>query len=172
MGRKTRRPVVTKRRPSIPRVFNCPRCEAQAIKIKMDGAEFERFAIIDCGRCHINMTVTGIKSWSEPVDVYGDFIDQYYASLEGLDEIPSFEPKITPLIDEIEKSKVQKETVAESLVSAEPEQEIKEKPKQTAGFVPISKADALMTKKQMAPSQKSSKSTKKISLSDLNKGGK
>lgn len=168
MGRKTRRPVVTKRRPSIPRVFNCPRCEAQAIKIKMDGAEFERFAIIDCGRCHINMTVTGIKSWSEPVDVYGDFIDKYYASLEGLDEIP---PEITPFIDEIEKSKVLKETAEESLVSAEPGEEIKEKPKQMAGFVPISKADALMTKKQMAPSQKSSKSTKKISLSDLNKGG-
>ena len=162
MGRKTRRPVQTKRRPSIPRVFKCPKCEAQAIKIHLDG----NIAKIDCGRCHLNMMFTEVKSVSEPVDIYGDFIDRYYLTLEveeGQDS-PDHPVPLVPVIEDRAENKTEidsnpeaitvKDIESGSLDVEKPQIAEEPTPEPPKGFVPRSKADVLKAKaKQSSKTQ-------------------
>ena len=173
MGRKTRRPVQTRRRPSLPKIFQCPRCEAQAVKIQIDTVA--TMATIDCGSCHLNVVIENVKSMSEPIDIFGDFIDRYYESLEGMEEFPPTEPMATPTV-EISNEDLATEspdsdptisktgevedpdpTISKTGEVEEPEPEVtvieKEQPP-TQGFVPLSKADVLKAKAKQNPVQK------------------
>lgn len=162
MGRKTRRPVQTKRRPSIPRVFKCPKCEAQAIKIHLDGD----IAKIDCGRCHLNMMFTEVKSVSEPVDIYGDFIDRYYLTLEFEEVQDSTDLPVptVPVVEDGTENKIKidsnsktisgKDIESGSLEDEKTQIEEQTTPEPPKGFVPRSKADVLKAKaKQSSKTQ-------------------
>ena len=87
MGRKkSNRPVRTRPLPSIPRIFDCPRCEATAIRISMQAD----VALVECGNCLLKQTITNIKQIEEPVDIFGHFVDEYYNNIE-LHEMPEME---------------------------------------------------------------------------------
>jgi len=58
----------------------CPSCGAQAVRIEMK--KEEGIAIVQCGNCGLSDTIK-ITPLSEPVDVYGEFIDRYYATIES-----------------------------------------------------------------------------------------
>jgi transcription elongation factor Elf1 len=79
MGRKIHRKVVTRPKPSIPTIFDCPRCEAQAIKIEI--RENPSIATVICGSCKLSKTYTDLKSVYDKVDVFGKFVDDYYNEL-------------------------------------------------------------------------------------------
>ncbi|MCK4934976.1 MAG: hypothetical protein KAR79_05260, partial [Simkaniaceae bacterium] len=49
MGRKTRRRVPTRPRPSIPDIFECPNCNEQSVRVTID--KKSRTAIAECGHC-------------------------------------------------------------------------------------------------------------------------
>lgn len=72
MGRRRRK--TTPRRPvrTIPTIFTCPLCGRNAVRIEMNRNSGE--ASVHCGNCDskATMPITGI---SEPVDVYGEFVD-------------------------------------------------------------------------------------------------
>ncbi|MFW9928305.1 MAG: transcription elongation factor [Candidatus Thorarchaeota archaeon] len=92
MGRKLHRKVITRPRPSLPRIFECPKCEAEAVKIDLK----ETHATIICGNCHINKTFSDLKRVYDKVDIYGMWIDEYYAELpENLEDEQEIESNET-----------------------------------------------------------------------------
>ena len=163
-GRKQRRPVRTKPLPSIPKIFDCPRCEATAIRISMESD----IAVIECGNCHLKQTVTEIKAIEEPIDIYGNFLDIYYSQLEssGFEESVELDQQSKNQQTEIEQETVsdessmettnddQPEVIEEPEVEEEEEEEIVEE-QQPTGFVPRSKGDVL--KKKQKPKVKKKK---------------
>lgn len=72
MGRRRRK--TTPRRPirTIPSIFNCPRCGRNAVRVELNKNKGK--ATIHCGNCDIQATVA-ITPLTEPVDVYGEFVD-------------------------------------------------------------------------------------------------
>jgi transcription elongation factor Elf1 len=40
------------------------------------------FANVKCGSCGIEQTIDKLTPLTEPVDIYGDFIDRFYESRE------------------------------------------------------------------------------------------
>ncbi|MHA1834611.1 MAG: transcription elongation factor 1 family protein [Candidatus Baldrarchaeia archaeon] len=81
MGRRRkRRKVVRRVIRRLPTIFECPSCGAQAVRIEMK--KEEGIAIVQCGNCGLSDTIK-ITPLSEPVDVYGEFIDRYYATIES-----------------------------------------------------------------------------------------
>jgi transcription elongation factor Elf1 len=117
------------------------------------------------------MQLQGVLKLSEPVDVFGDFVDRYYESLETMElsttaeplteqslEVTSESPAIAEIEPEIvvpEEQEVVEEAVEETVVEEKP----------TLGFVPRSKADVLKAKSTKG--LKGQKSTKKVSLSSF-----
>ncbi|MHA1990501.1 MAG: hypothetical protein ACW981_02275 [Candidatus Hodarchaeales archaeon] len=81
MGRKLHRKIPTKPKPSLPRIFECPRCEAEAVKIEIK-EEPTSIATVMCGNCHITKTFTELKKLYDKVDVFGIWVDSYYEDLE------------------------------------------------------------------------------------------
>ncbi|MGQ4912055.1 MAG: hypothetical protein ACTSV3_07485 [Candidatus Thorarchaeota archaeon] len=76
MGR--RRTQKVRRRPPkrIPDVYDCPSCGNTAIKI--DLYRDNEMAIVKCGSCGLEMNITEVNDLTEPVDIYGSFIDKFY----------------------------------------------------------------------------------------------
>jgi transcription elongation factor Elf1 len=72
MGRRRRK--TTPRRPirTIPSIFNCPRCGRNAVRVELNKNIGQ--ATIHCGNCDVQATI-GITPLTEPVDVYGEFVD-------------------------------------------------------------------------------------------------
>lgn len=81
MGRKLHRKVATKPKPSLPRIFECPRCEAEAVKIEIKDDPVST-ATVMCGNCHITRTFTGLKRLHDKVDIFGMWVDLFYEELE------------------------------------------------------------------------------------------
>ncbi|MHA2272676.1 MAG: transcription elongation factor 1 family protein [Candidatus Hodarchaeales archaeon] len=77
MGRKRRRKVQTRPRPTLPKVFECPECSETAVHIKID--KKTRTAEINCGACKLSAHRPKIKQIDEFVDVYGDWLDEVYS---------------------------------------------------------------------------------------------
>ena len=84
MGRKLHRKVITRPKPSLPKIYDCPKCEAKAIEVELN--ETNRTASVSCGNCHINRTFSEIKKIESEVDIYGNFLDQYYLEIESQSE--------------------------------------------------------------------------------------
>jgi transcription elongation factor Elf1 len=72
MGRRRRK--ITHRRQSrtIPTIFNCPKCGRSAVRVELDYKVGE--ALVHCGNCECQATIP-ISPITEPVDVYGDWVD-------------------------------------------------------------------------------------------------
>lgn len=152
MGRKkSNRPVRTRALPTIPRIFDCPRCEATAIRISRQ----ENMALVECGNCLLKQTITDIKSIEEPVDIFGAFVDEYYNNIELYDtEQPEVTETTLESADESslptpELEEVVEETTLESPEEPEEataEEELEEEEPSPMGFVPRTKGDVLKKK--------------------------
>lgn len=162
-GRKQRRPVRTRPLPTIPKIFDCPRCEATAIRISLESD----LAVVECGSCHLKQTVTEIKAIEEAIDIYGNFLDLYYQQIESFTEesmeqpvsTPSSQEEVTESADEpqLEEPTSVEETLEEK---EEAEEEEVEEEEPQVGFIPRAKGDVL--KKKQKP-----KGGKKKNIVDL-----
>ena len=162
MGRKkSNRPVRTRPLPSIPRIFDCPRCEATAIRISMQAD----VALVECGNCLLKQTITNIKQIEEPVDIFGHFVDDYYNNIE-LMEVPEIETPESTTTTELEsqqQTSLDEEPTEEMALESEElkeeeEEEEHEEPAQI-GFVPRTKGDVLKKKHKEKDNKKKSKLT-------------
>lgn len=181
MGRKTRRPVRTRPKPSLPIIFECPRCEATAIQIDLK----DNVATINCGNCHLSDAIADLPKIAEKVDVYGDFLDRYYASLTSLgvsgspavdkgtleaaeaaglsvdSPTQSFDAGTEAgLVDQEVQSEEEEELGAEETEPTEPE-ENEEEEQPSIGFFPKPKSEVL---KKSDKSKKKDKKVKRFSL--------
>ncbi len=95
MGRRRKGRKIEKRvKPKLPEVFDCPNCGHKSIYIKINRKEGT--AYVSCGYCKISY-ITRINPLTEAVDVYGEFLDKYYAGEIEEKEISSEEKKEEPL---------------------------------------------------------------------------
>jgi transcription elongation factor Elf1 len=78
MGRRRRQKVRRRPQKKIPDVYPCPNCGNTAVKIEL--YRDNGIATVKCGSCLLEMTIESINALTEPVDVYGDFIDRFYQS--------------------------------------------------------------------------------------------
>ncbi len=78
MGRRRRQKVRRRPQKKIPDVYDCPTCGNTAIRIVV--YKDNGMATVTCGSCGLEMVIESINPLTEAVDVYGDFIDQYYAA--------------------------------------------------------------------------------------------
>jgi transcription elongation factor Elf1 len=80
MGRKRKRIVRTKPIPSLPIVFDCPKCGASKT-LNIDIDRKIRTAVILCGKCKTQIT-RPIRPIEERVDVFGNWLDELEAETE------------------------------------------------------------------------------------------
>ena len=78
MGRRRRQKVRRRPQKAIPDVFPCPSCGNTAIKIELYRSN--GLATVKCGSCRLEMSIDEINALTEPVDIYGSFIDKFYES--------------------------------------------------------------------------------------------
>jgi transcription elongation factor Elf1 len=80
MGRRRRQKVRRRPQKRIPDVYPCPRCGNTAIKIEL--FKDSGWATVRCGSCALEMTIDEVNALTEPVDIYGSFIDRFYEGRE------------------------------------------------------------------------------------------
>jgi transcription elongation factor Elf1 len=78
MGRRKRRVIRIVRR-KLPKVFNCPRCGINAIRVTFP--ELNSAKVV-CGSCHISH-IYNLEKRKEVIDIYNMFIDDYNAGKIG-----------------------------------------------------------------------------------------
>ena len=132
MGRKTRRRVQTRPKPSLPTSFQCPFCNRLGtlqIKIKKDKtSKWDSFAEINCTcdafpKAH-DVIMKEIRSIDEKVDIHGEFLDLVHQ----LESIEDWVDKLDRLELRAKKVKRTKKKVEIEEESAEKEEKKKEEP--------------------------------------------
>ena len=83
MGRRRRKSVVRRPVRTIPSIFNCPQCGRCAVRVELNRTVGE--ANIHCGNCDCQATIK-ITPLTEPVDVYGEFVDLCASKIRNLTE--------------------------------------------------------------------------------------
>ncbi len=76
MGRR-RRKVVRIPKKRLPKVFLCPKCGREAIRVIT--VKDSNLATVTCGACGLKDTVQTVPAWA-PVDIYSTWADRYYKS--------------------------------------------------------------------------------------------
>ncbi|MHA1513495.1 MAG: transcription elongation factor 1 family protein [Candidatus Hodarchaeales archaeon] len=84
MGRKRKRIVRTKPIPSLPTVFDCPKCGASKT-LNIDIDRKIRTAVILCGKCKTQIA-RPIRPIEERVDVFGNWLDELEAEAKEEEE--------------------------------------------------------------------------------------
>ncbi len=79
MGRKKRRKVRTRPKPTLPTIFECPECSEVAVRIEIKELGSMRMAEVSCGNCRLSRELHHVKKIEEAVDVYGNFLDMFYS---------------------------------------------------------------------------------------------
>jgi len=77
-GRRRRRQVIRIPKKKLPKVFVCPKCGAQSIRVEMKSG----IAIIKCGNCGLSGEVE-VSPIHEEVDAYCKFTDLFYSGKLG-----------------------------------------------------------------------------------------
>lgn len=81
MGRRRRQKVRRRPQKRIPDVYDCPTCGNTSIRILV--YRENGIATVRCGSCGLEKTIDSVGPLTEAVDVYGDFIDQFYESKQA-----------------------------------------------------------------------------------------